>query len=163
MYSTLHTQCTLCTVHFTYCTVCAYAQVHTCQVERGRFYVTTHHVCSDHLSLLSLQLDSKTSDTRGPKQSKRIPMDQSLSYSSALHWVESLAMVTMCSYRPFTRKASLMILKEVRSLREVLIVSTQGDDSVMDVIEKATPIIISRYVDTLMPSEKVCTLVRVLS
>jgi hypothetical protein len=98
------------------------------------------------------QLHSKTAETRGPQQVTRVPIDQS--YCSALHWVESLAMVTICSYRPFTRKASLMILKEVRSLREVLGVTTPGDENVMDIIDRATPMIISRYVDTLMPSEK---------
>ena len=64
--------------------------------------------------------------------------------------------MALCSYRPVTRRVALMILKEVRLLREVLGNSVPTDDAnVMDVIDKATPVIIARHIETLMPSEKV--------
>ena len=38
----------------------------------------------------------------------------------SLAWVEACALVTLCSYRSVTRKYSLAIMKEVRSLLECL-------------------------------------------
>lgn len=35
-------------------------------------------------------------------------------------WVEACGLVTLCSYRTMTRRFSLMLLKEVRSLHEAL-------------------------------------------
>lgn len=35
-------------------------------------------------------------------------------------WVEACALVTLCSYRCMTRRLSLVLLKEVRSLHEAL-------------------------------------------
>ena len=55
-----------------------------------------------------------------------------------------------------TRRVSLMILKEVRQLREVVGHSLPTDEAnVMDVIDKAAPVIIARHIETLMPTEKV--------
>ena len=42
------------------------------------------------------------------------------SLQQALAWVEACALVTLCSYRSVTRKYSLAIMKEVRSLLECL-------------------------------------------
>lgn len=35
-------------------------------------------------------------------------------------WVEACALVTMCSYRSVTRRLSLVLLKEIRSLHAAL-------------------------------------------
>lgn len=35
-------------------------------------------------------------------------------------WVEACGLVTLCSYRSVTRRLSLVLLKEVRSLHEAL-------------------------------------------
>ena len=35
-------------------------------------------------------------------------------------WVEACALVTLCSYRSVTRRLSLVLLREVRSLHEAL-------------------------------------------
>ena len=86
----------------------------------------------------------------------RLPSDQTTLFATSLHWVEAIALVAMCSYRPVTRRVALMILKEVRQLREVLGQSLLTDDAnVMDVIDKAAPDIIAQHIETLMPSEKV--------
>lgn len=86
----------------------------------------------------------------------RLPSDQTTLLGTSLQWVEAIALVALCSYRPVTRRVALMILKEVRLLREVLGNSVPTDDAnVMDVIDKAAPVIIARHIETLMPSEKV--------
>lgn len=47
------------------------------------------------------------------------PPDLSSPPGDSIVWVESCALVTLCSYRPLTRKYSLAILKEVRALLEI--------------------------------------------
>ena len=47
-------------------------------------------------------------------------------------WVEACALVTMCSYRSVTRRLSLVLLKEIRSLHSALQieVSSSQDNNV---------------------------------
>ena len=105
---------------------------------------------------LQSQKKGKDPPPPGSPSHHRLPSDQSTLFATSLHWVEAIALVALCSYRPVTRRVSLMILKEVRQLREVIGHSVAGEDAnVMDVIDKASPVIIARHIDTLMPSEKV--------
>ena len=69
-------------------------------------------------------------------------------------WLEAIALVTLCSYRAVTRRLSLVLLKEVRHLHEALHIQSQ-ESTVLDVIEKATPTIIKRYLATLTFKERV--------
>ena len=43
-----------------------------------------------------------------------------------LPWVEACALVTMCSYRSVTRRLSLVLLKEIRSLHTALEIEVGG-------------------------------------
>ena len=92
-----------------------------------------------------------------------------------IHWVEACGLVTLCSYRSVTRRLSLVLLKEIRSLHEALTGETDRVSSpdssscgvcvrnslqreetpVMDVIESATPVIIKRYLSTLSVNQRV--------
>ena len=105
---------------------------------------------------LQSQKKGKDHPPPGSPSHHRLPSDQTTLFATSLQWVEAIALVALCSYRPVTRRVSLMILKEVRQLREVIGHSVAGEDAnVMDVIDKAAPVIIARHIDTLMPSEKV--------
>ena len=107
--------------------------------------------CTIHFLIQTKKLDGKCF----VPLTKPAPSEASIQVSNALRWSEAVALMTMCSYRPVTRKVSLSILKEVRSLREVTEQGASEEESVMNVIDKIAPIIISRYIETLMPSEKV--------
>ena len=105
---------------------------------------------------LQSQKKGKDHPPPGSPSHHRLPSDQTTLFATSLQWVEAIALVALCSYRPVTRRVALMILKEVRQLREVIGHSVAGEDAnVMDVIDKAAPVIIARHIDTLMPSEKV--------
>jgi len=68
-------------------------------------------------------------------------------------WVEACALVMLCSYRSVSRRISLLLLKEVRSLHEALQLQME-ESTVMDMIERATPTIIKRYLATLSVKER---------
>ena len=55
-------------------------------------------------------------DDPNAPQNDRFASDQ----SSALHWVEALSLLAFCSYRPTTRRLSVSIMKEAKSLLELL-------------------------------------------
>ena len=64
---------------------------------------------------------STTSPLKGQSKGQGVQKEEvggELSY--CLPWVEACALVTMCSYRSVTRRLSLVLLKEIRSLHNVL-------------------------------------------
>ncbi|CAI8040481.1 Protein furry homolog [Geodia barretti] len=71
-------------------------------------------------------------------------------------WVEACGLVTLCSYRSVTRRFSLVLLKEVRSLHEALAGQPNRveETPVMDIIELATPAIVKRYLSTLSVAQR---------
>jgi hypothetical protein len=71
-------------------------------------------------------------------------------------WVEACGLVTLCSCRSVTRRFSLVLLKEVRSLHEALAgeASRVAETPVMDVIESVTPVIVKRYLSTLSVNQR---------
>jgi hypothetical protein len=84
----------------------------------------------------------------------RIPSEHH-PYATVLHRVEGLALVTMCSCRPVTRKLSIAVLKEVRNLCAVVGHTQHADeDIVMDVIDRAGPSAIRHWFATLPPQQK---------
>ena len=58
---------------------------------------------------MSLQLSSEETGVEGGKGEV-----------DCIPWVEACGLVTLCSYRSVTRRLSLVLLKEVRSLQEAL-------------------------------------------
>ncbi|XP_065885600.1 protein furry homolog isoform X2 [Dysidea avara] len=102
-------------------------------------------------AVLTNEQATKSSEDRSPLQTDKFVSEQSC---AALHWVESLALVAFCSYRPFSRRVSLLIMKEAKSLLELLGRLTPTDDkAVIDVIDDVTPTIIERYLSTLSAKE----------
>ena len=51
-------------------------------------------------------------------------------------WVEACGLVTLCSYRSVTRRFSLVLLKEVRSLHEALAGQPNRVSSVFVILRK---------------------------
>lgn len=57
-------------------------------------------------------------------------------------WVEACALVTLCSYRSVTRRLSLVLLREVRSLHEAL-TGERNRVGVVSFLASASPPLIS--------------------
>ncbi|XP_045464267.1 protein furry isoform X2 [Harmonia axyridis] len=73
------------------------------------------------------------------------------SLNFALNMVEALAMVMLCNNRLTTRRVSVLILKEVKTLFKLLNISNIAAIEVMD---KCCPKIIEKYLYLLPPAEK---------
>uniref|UniRef100_A0A0N5A9H4 Protein furry n=1 Tax=Syphacia muris TaxID=451379 RepID=A0A0N5A9H4_9BILA len=71
----------------------------------------------------------------------------------ALHSVEGFALAMMCQYRTQTRKLAITILKEVRQLLP-LVTLNQHNTPVIEVLDNATPYVISKYIEHVPLSER---------
>ncbi|CAH2001764.1 unnamed protein product [Acanthoscelides obtectus] len=87
-----------------------------------------------------------------PNLTKRTDLGKSESMSSVLHLVEALALVMLCTYRLTTRRLSVMILKEVKSLLKVLNCSDQP--AVIDVMDQCCAQVVEKCLPLLPPAEK---------
>jgi hypothetical protein len=95
----------------------------------------------------------KESDTSA---NKRTDNGKSESMSSVLHLVEALALVMLCNYRVTTKRVSVLILKEVKSLLKAS--NCSGNQPVIDVIDRCCPKIVEKCLPTLPPTEKTAVL-----
>lgn len=83
---------------------------------------------------------------------KRTDSCKSEPLSSVLHLVEALALVMLCNYRVTTKRISVLILKEVKSLLKTL--NCSGNPPVIDIIDQCCPKIVEKCLPLLPPAEK---------
>lgn len=87
-----------------------------------------------------------------PNLSKRTDTCKSESLSSVLHLVEALALVMLCTYRLTTRRLSVMILKEVKSLLKIL--NCSEFPPVIDIMDQCCYQVVEKAIHLLPPTEK---------
>ncbi|CAH1170054.1 unnamed protein product [Phaedon cochleariae] len=87
-----------------------------------------------------------------PNLTKRTDVVKSEPLSSVLHLVEALALVMLCTYRLTTRRLSVLILKEVKSLLKLLNCSEQPP--VIDVMDQYCSQVVEKCLPLLPPAEK---------
>ncbi|XP_025086109.1 protein furry homolog isoform X4 [Pomacea canaliculata] len=75
-----------------------------------------------------------------------------------LHEVEGLCLVMMCSCRIMTRKLAFHLLREVRNILTACSVIQDFSLSLLDVIDKACPVIVEKLLSHLPPQEKAIVL-----
>ncbi|XP_072390599.1 protein furry isoform X1 [Diabrotica undecimpunctata] len=87
-----------------------------------------------------------------PNLTKRTDMSKSEPLASVLHFVEALALVMLCTYRLTTRRLSVLILKEVKSLLKAL--NCSEHPPVIDIMDQYCPQVIEKCLLLLPPAEK---------
>ncbi|XP_057665202.1 protein furry isoform X1 [Diorhabda carinulata] len=87
-----------------------------------------------------------------PNLTKRTDTSKSEPLASVLHYVEALALVMLCTYRLSTRRLSVMILKEVKSLLKVL--NCSENPPVIDIMDQYCPQVVEKCLPLLPPAEK---------
>ncbi|KAG5899998.1 hypothetical protein JTB14_009085 [Gonioctena quinquepunctata] len=87
-----------------------------------------------------------------PNLTKRTDVVKSEPLSSVLHLVEALALVMLCTYRLTTRRLSVLILKEVKSLLKVL--NCSEHPPVIDVMDQYCSQVVEKCIPLLPPTEK---------
>ncbi|CAH1110307.1 unnamed protein product [Psylliodes chrysocephalus] len=87
-----------------------------------------------------------------PNLTKRTDISKSEPLASVLHLVEALALVMLCTYRLTTRRLSVLILKEVKSLLKTL--NCSEHPPVIDIVDQYCPQVIEKCLPLLPPAEK---------
>ncbi|XP_969290.2 protein furry [Tribolium castaneum] len=111
------------------------------------------------LTLLCAWKGALTNTTRikdTDTMNKRTDLCKSEPMSSVLHLVEALALVMLCNYRVTTKRVSVLILKEVKSLLKVL--NCSGNPPVIDIIDACCPKVAEKCLPLLPPAEKTAVL-----
>ncbi|XP_041356858.1 protein furry-like isoform X3 [Gigantopelta aegis] len=123
----------------------------------------THLLDSVLRMLMQLLVHWKSNVVSGKDTQKDVPSDQNAAAAippnsvvnlDVLHEVEGLALVMMCSCRVVTRKLAGHLLKEVRNVFNLYNTAQICNPCLLDVIDKACPIILERLQSFLPPSEK---------
>ncbi|KAL1517075.1 hypothetical protein ABEB36_000886 [Hypothenemus hampei] len=120
-------------------------------------------LCAWKSSLLNIPINSGTlriakdytemkSSTPDPNLTKKNDMGKSEPLSSVLHLVEALAVVMLCNYRSTSRRLSVLILKEVKSLLKILCCS--DNNPVIDVLDQNCFTVLERCLPLLPAAEK---------
>eukprot|EP00117_Sycon_ciliatum_P032387 scpid1600/ scgid25124/ Protein furry homolog-like; ALL1-fused gene from chromosome 4p12 protein len=74
----------------------------------------------------------------------------SSSTAEVLHYIEGFSLAVMCSTRPTTRKLAMIILKEVRTLHQLLgLNQNSAEETVMTVIEKIASSVVHKCLSLL--------------
>ncbi|KAH1002588.1 hypothetical protein HUJ04_008665 [Dendroctonus ponderosae] len=92
------------------------------------------------------------STTPDPNLTKKTDVGKSEPLSSVLHFVEALAVVMLCNYRLTSRRLSVLILKEVKSLLKLL--GCSDNVPVIDVLDQNCAAILDRCLPLIPPAEK---------
>uniref|UniRef100_A0A8C7YJS2 Furry homolog a (Drosophila) n=1 Tax=Oryzias sinensis TaxID=183150 RepID=A0A8C7YJS2_9TELE len=67
-------------------------------------------------------------------------------HSTVLHAVEGLALVLLCSCQVSTRRLSIAILKEIRSLFQTIGQSEEDDKPMIEIMDQLSPVILESFV-----------------
>ncbi|KAL3879804.1 hypothetical protein ACJMK2_032086 [Sinanodonta woodiana] len=94
-----------------------------------------------------------------PPQKSSAVIPGPLGSLAALHEVEGLALVMLCSHRTVTRKLAAHLLKEVRLIVSQTPVTDNTPDHgfghlLIDVMDESCPVLVERLLPSLPPSEK---------
>uniref|UniRef100_A0A673C9G1 Furry homolog a (Drosophila) n=1 Tax=Sphaeramia orbicularis TaxID=375764 RepID=A0A673C9G1_9TELE len=92
---------------------------------------------------LALAVPGKTSDTA---KIHTIPAERG-PHSTVLHAVEGLALVLLCSCQLSTRRLSIAILKEIRSLFMTIGQSEDDDKPMIEMMDQLSPVILESFVN----------------
>ncbi|XP_076272167.1 microtubule binding protein furry isoform X2 [Rhynchophorus ferrugineus] len=95
--------------------------------------------------------DLKTS-TPDPNLTKKTDVRKSEPLSSVLHYVEALALVSLCNYRLAARRLSVLILKEVKSLLKIL--NCSDNVPVIDVLDQNCAAVVEKCLHLVPVAEK---------
>ncbi|XP_030007760.1 protein furry homolog isoform X3 [Sphaeramia orbicularis] len=104
---------------------------------------------------LALAVPGKTSDTakihtaellQQTSSSLKIPAERG-PHSTVLHAVEGLALVLLCSCQLSTRRLSIAILKEIRSLFMTIGQSEDDDKPMIEMMDQLSPVILESFVN----------------
>lgn len=80
----------------------------------------------------------------------------SSSTAEVLHYIEGFSLAVMCSTRPTTRKLAMIILKEVRTLHQLLgLNQNSAEETVMTVIEKIASSVVHKCLSLLPEKTRV--------
>lgn len=113
----------------------------------------TNAATTNTLRLNKENMEAKKSNT---SLNKRSDNSKSEPMSSVLHLVEALALVMLCNYRATTKRLSVVILKEVKSLLKVS--NCSPNQPVIDVIDRVCGKVVEKCLPLLPPTEKTAVL-----
>lgn len=77
----------------------------------------------------------------------------SATINTVLHSIEGMAIVYLCQTRPQPRKLAINLLKEVKTLSEILNIEN-SDTPVITVLDNATPYVVRKYIEHVPLSER---------
>ncbi|XP_030765953.1 protein furry isoform X3 [Sitophilus oryzae] len=92
------------------------------------------------------------SSTPDPNLTKKTDVGKSEPLSSVLHYAEALALVVLCNYRQTSRRLSVLILKEVKSLLKIL--NCSDNVPVIDVLDQNCGAVLERCLSLVPVAEK---------
>ncbi|RVE65015.1 hypothetical protein OJAV_G00132060 [Oryzias javanicus] len=88
---------------------------------------------------------SKTHTVELLQSNLKVPAERG-PHSTVLHAVEGLALVLLCSCQVSTRRLSIAILKEIRSLFQTIGQSEEDDKPMIDIMDQLSPVILESFV-----------------
>uniref|UniRef100_A0A8C8DTF0 Furry homolog a (Drosophila) n=2 Tax=Oryzias sinensis TaxID=183150 RepID=A0A8C8DTF0_9TELE len=86
-----------------------------------------------------------TSKTHTSSSNLKAPAERG-PHSTVLHAVEGLALVLLCSCQVSTRRLSIAILKEIRSLFQTIGQSEEDDKPMIEIMDQLSPVILESFV-----------------